>query len=121
MVVYKKICTRCREEKPVEEFAAGITMDGRQQWCKRCCSAYQKERRYGLPPGGFDRMREAQGYCCAICGKGEEENEATLWADTHPETGKIRGLLCVACSKGLRSFMKDRGIVAKVLDYLDRY
>ncbi len=41
-----KICTKCREEKPLSEFYASARhRDGRQSWCKACTKANNRSRR----------------------------------------------------------------------------
>ena len=41
-----KICRRCKEEKPVEEFGInGRTADSRSLYCKECTRAYNRKER----------------------------------------------------------------------------
>lgn len=40
-----KVCTKCKEEKPLEAFhRAAAVKTGRRPWCKACVSAYMRER-----------------------------------------------------------------------------
>ena len=48
----------------------------------------------------YERMFDAQGGVCAICGKPRPE-ERTLHVDHDHETGEIRGLLCFSCNNAL--------------------
>ena len=63
------------------------------------------ERTYGLEPGEYDRMLEAQDGRCAICGK--QPRTKRLSVDHDHNTGRVRGLLCQPCNRGLRSFEFD--------------
>ena len=63
------------------------------------------ERTYGLAPGEYDRMFEAQDGRCAICAK--QPRSKRLAVDHDHRTGKPRALLCVVCNRGLRSFEFD--------------
>jgi hypothetical protein len=41
-----KRCSKCKCEKPLEDFPANtLTRDGRGSWCKNCCAAYYKTTR----------------------------------------------------------------------------
>src|SRR3954467_3516220 len=62
-----KICTRCKEIRPIEMFAkASNHKDGLQYWCKPCVSSYQREHRTGresvlsellsFPTGNAERL-----------------------------------------------------------------
>jgi hypothetical protein len=63
------------------------------------------ERTYGLGPGEYDRMLEAQDGRCAICGK--QPRSKRLSVDHDHRTGRVRALLCQPCNRGLRSFEFD--------------
>ena len=40
----KKVCSKCKEEKPLSNFGKhSKTKDGKQYWCKVCISGYSKE------------------------------------------------------------------------------
>jgi hypothetical protein len=51
---------------------------------------------YGLEPGDYDRLLEAQGGVCAGCGpeSGRSGKTKKLAVDHNHETGEVRGLLC---------------------------
>lgn len=63
------------------------------------------ERTYGLEPGEYDRMLEAQDGRCAICGK--QPRSKRLSVDHDHDTNKVRALICQPCNRGLRSFEYD--------------
>jgi len=64
-------------------------------------------------------MECAQGGVCAICG-GINDNDDALSVDHDHETGRIRGLLCSKCNKGLGSFNDDPELLRKAIAYLER-
>ncbi len=59
--------------------------------------------KFGLSESDYNRLADSQGFMCAICRKGEgEENGNRLLAIDHcHETGLLRGLLCDSCNRGL--------------------
>jgi hypothetical protein len=58
---------------------------------------------YGITPQDFRRMLAKQGGVCAIC-KGPEPTGMALAVDHDHVTGRVRGLLCSNCNKGLGCF-----------------
>lgn len=71
---------------------------------------------------------EKQKGCCAICGlqassynKHPKEDKTTLHLDHCHKTGKIRGLLCTRCNKGLGSFSDNSDNLIKASIYLKEY
>ena len=67
----------------------------------------------------YDRMFEAQGGVCAICGEARPE-ERTLHVDHDHGTGVIRGLLCFRCNNALGDFREEYELFQRAADYLDR-
>jgi hypothetical protein len=77
------------------------------------------KRKYGITLADYERMFEAQGGVCAICGEARPE-ERTLHVDHDHETGVIRGLLCFRCNQAIGSLQEDYEIFQAAADYLDR-
>lgn len=46
----------------------------------------------------YDKLYQAQGGCCTICNKPQDDLEKALAADHNHETGIVRGLLCPPCN-----------------------
>ncbi len=61
----------------------------------------QLKVKYGINLADYERMLNSQNGVCAICGKAPESR---LVVDHNHETGKIRGLLCSHCNRGLGCF-----------------
>lgn len=73
---------------------------------------------YGLTPEDFDRMAANQNGLCAICGGPPEKSKNKLDIDHDHITGKVRGLLCGSCNKGLGMFKDDDDLVFLAAQYL---
>lgn len=72
--------------------------------------------RLGVTAEDIAAMRQAQKGRCAICLDdiaGQNEH-----LDHDHRTGKIRGLLCGTCNKGLGQFMDDPLVLQSALEYL---
>jgi len=66
------------------------------------------------------KLSDAQGAKCAICGKDESSFVNRLAVDHNHATGKVRGLLCYRCNK----FLVGRNTIesaTKILNYLQTY
>lgn len=55
---------------------------------------------------------------CSICGKRETAKGLSLSIDHNHRTGKIRGLLCGKCNKGLGGFKDKPQLLLKAVKYL---
>jgi len=73
----------------------------------------------------YNEMLENQNHACAICGEKEtvinykNSKKINLSVDHCHTTGKIRGLLCVNCNKGLGHFKDNKAIMEKAILYLN--
>ena len=104
-----KECPKCKQTKPLEQFAKDRrARSGVYSYCLVCCKEKSKQqrlrdpqcsrrshlrRRYGLTTDQFTEMLEAQEYKCAIC-----HDETFLCIDHDHKTGEVRGLLCHPCN-----------------------
>lgn len=141
----RKTCSTCRGVKALGEFHRNRHRpDGLHSDCKSCVRAagakWRRENpekkakqnraknlqrdyykyafsKYGMTPGDFDAMPAAQRGVCAICG-GVEPGERWLHVDHCHSTGRVRGLLCGHCNKGLGLFRDNTEFLAKAIEYL---
>ena len=102
-------------------------------YCSRQCgeeyrakSGQQRDRhlkrKYGISLGDYERMLDAQGGGCAICGKRPDEQmryDRYLHVDHDHETGEVRGLLCDQHNLLLGRFNDDPELMRRAADYLD--
>lgn len=77
-----------------------------------------RKAKYGIPYGTYDRMLATQGGGCAVCGNPPPADKA-LHVDHDHETGKVRGLLCDLCNRGLGYFSDSADRLRDAADYLD--
>lgn len=127
----------CRIENLVEWFAVDArhdhaTRQGRASYQRayrevrrKELSAKERERRFGITAARYAEMVEAQRGLCAICGKPECETRngkvKALAVDHDHESGRVRGLLCVACNTGLGKLGDDPVVLRKAADYVERH
>jgi hypothetical protein len=112
---------------------------GKQPRCKDCCAGETKEwysknkdkskdwslrNNYGITLADFDRMLADQNNSCKICETSFDKPELGIGdrpcVDHDHKTGKIRGILCNACNRGI-GYLKDSvRIIENAKDYLCR-
>lgn len=77
---------------------------------------------YGITQDDYDRMLEAQGGRCAICKTATPTGKWKVFAVDHCHTtGKIRGLLCNECNRGMGLLRDSAELLRKAADYLDQH
>jgi hypothetical protein len=127
-----KQCPVCDKHRARDEFARNASRpDGLQYACRNCVSAARKPRqrsegsarrqhayrrvwKYGITPCELTVMRVRQMDACAIC----HEVCDDMQIDHCHETGKVRGLLCGACNRGLGQFKDDVERMRSAVQYL---
>lgn len=140
----EKNCTKCGVEKVLSEFYKDTRRkSGASSWCRECWKSYEAARReklgvrgrkerklkylYGMSINEYTSLLKLQNNVCAVCGGKETviNNKSAklqkLSVDHDHKTGKIRGLLCTACNKGLGLLNDDFNILLKAYDYLFKY
>lgn len=144
----KRVCIDCHRLLPFSEFSPhpGFRL-GVRSVCKSCASRRRMEwrdknydrdfdahlrRKFGITLEQYNAMLAEQGGVCAICGdpptiqsgisKGHKQGRQTkprLVVDHDHATGKIRGLLCIPCNRGI-GFLKDDPVIVRfALKYLE--
>lgn len=110
-----KLCQKCKELKPLEDYGKDKQKaDGLTSRCKTCRMEDALLSRYGVTMDEFEALVEKQNGVCAICGK----YEAVLSVDHNHTTGKVRGLLCRQCNRGLGLLQDSEYVLSKALQYL---
>lgn len=113
-------CTRCKAEKPgTAEFFPphNKKRNGLDSWCRACRATYRNE----ICRGKFrhdisdEKLRQLKADVkeCVICG-----DEGTLVVDHDHTTGKVRGLLCNHCNRGLGHFRDSPMLLEFAAQYL---
>lgn len=80
---------------------------------------YELKRRLGITLDEYTKLAEKQGGVCIICGK--KDDAFSLAVDHNEKTGKIRGLLCSLCNRGLGFFRDDPNLLSRAVDYLVKH
>ena len=131
-----KICKTCGVETDVVEYQKDATKkDGLRPYCKECTSKRRKqllsketirqrnlEKNFGK--GALDVYRdlfEAQQGVCSICSRPENGRYKHLSIDHDHDTGKIRGLLCNNCNRGLGLLKDSPELLRKAARYVENY
>ncbi len=122
-----KLCYRCHQDKPMDQFnKQSAAKDGHQDFCRQCSAEMKWFYRYGITPEDYDEMLDTQDHKCAICGVSSEDYalrhkvHKRLVVDHDHSTDKVRGLLCNNCNIGLGGFDDDSARLRAGADYLDR-
>lgn len=74
-----------------------------------------------LKPEDFEKMFEAQGRKCAICGTAEPGAKHGWNIDHCHISGKVRFILCAHCNRGLGAFFDDPTLMRRAADKLEQY
>lgn len=135
----KKVCSKCGDEKFLVEFSVNSsTKDGFHSWCRICfrdiarilSRSDQKRKRnrdklllkrYGVSVEDYNRMLVVQDGKCAICRSESpgQKGVAFFIVDHDHTTGKVRGLLCAYCNKGIGRFKDSPDLLRQAACYLD--
>jgi hypothetical protein len=138
-----KTCRLCGETKPLEEYHKKTgAKDGKQSMCKDCnknrVRAWQAEhpdywqtqrgrkdsiavkRRakiYGISETEVKLLLETN--FCELCGIEFGESHKNI--DHDHGTGKVRGVLCGHCNRGLGHFKDDPALLQAAINYLNSH
>lgn len=93
--------------------------------CANCAESYRVAKRkrdllkrYGITPEVFRELRQGQGNVCAICFRPFGDHPGSV--DHDHATGKVRGILCIACNSALGAIHDDPERIANLIKYLGR-
>jgi hypothetical protein len=136
-----RICTRCKERKPVADFKhIPRGRNGRHANCDPCRleaarrtnrirteRASEQEiwrdsrerylrRKYGMTIAEYDRLLTEQEGACAACGR-----VVDLVVDHCHTRGTVRALLCHNCNISLGLMRDDPSALAGLITYLERH
>lgn len=138
-----KFCATCRTSKPQEEYYRGKRgkAAGRlNPRCKQCCSSIAgawfrnnrerhnaKQREYNANNKATVRLHRvksiyglskeayaAMAKVCAVCGG----TKGQLCIDHSHQSGRVRGILCGQCNKGMGQFRDKPSLLLSAVRYL---
>ena len=117
-------CEPCRERNRnyMRNKRAGIPLPERQKSWK-VKRDYFLQYKFGITRDDYNEMLKAQGYRCAICRSESTKDKRTknFPIDHCHKTGKVRGLLCAACNKGIGMLEDSIENLRSAIDYLEKH
>lgn len=130
-------CVNCTKENSVRRFENGsvkewtqknrekVNASNRKRYNSLSFEEKKKRNRkqqislYGLTVEQYDAMLLEQKGVCAICGKQEAlSSKGVLSIDHDHNSGKVRGLLCDTCNRGLGHFYDNVSLLHNAIKYL---
>lgn len=112
-----KACTKCGETKGSTQFCKNKARpDGYDNWCKDCKTNSRLLKTYGITNADYQQMLEDQGYACKLCGGPPRRKRFDI--DHCHVSGKVRGLLCEDCNRGLGCFKDNTVLMQTAINYL---
>ena len=97
----------------------------RDRWRQGSSKTTRLQRDYGLTLAALEALLEKQKGVCAICGKTRVHARAVhlrgLQIDHDHVAGRVRGLLCHLCNKGLGLFEDDPAVLVRAASYLKEH
>ena len=138
----EKKCTKCYKsfENTLEWFPANKKFkSGLSSLCRHCTYLATKswkkkngerektnrrrcalKQAYGLSLAGYEELLKSQGGGCRICGRKDVGSSRCEYfhVDHDHISGKIRGLLCNGCNRGLGYLQDSPELILKALNYL---
>ena len=136
------LCKLCYERKHVSNFHKDSSSPrGHAYYCKPCATEksrawhfehkgkalYKTKRqesyfktKYNISKEVRDQMLVEQDNKCAICRLSLSSNGSHTHTDHNHQTGKIRGILCTNCNRGLGHFNDSGDNLQAAIEYLRR-
>jgi hypothetical protein len=134
--MYTKECKQCSKILPLDLYQRDISKkDNLRPECKECTKLNRKQRynktetrKRNLEKNfGPDALKiynehfENQKGLCAICGSSENGRYSHLSIDHCHSSGRIRGLLCNNCNRGIGLLRDKAELLRKAAEYLETH
>lgn len=135
-MINRRVCKQCRESLDYSEFDQNSKGIPNRNICKSCrrdrrtkmdkrsgdgLRSYRMYYQYGLTLEQYDQMNKDQNGLCKLCNRESKNFWGTKLAVDHCHiTGKVRGLLCDKCNKGLGQFEDNIEVLQKAIEYLKK-
>ncbi len=115
-------CKSCNKKTRAASHRQNYLKNYRKKWYRKNIVAqrdYNLRKRYGISVEEYQALFEKQKGRCAICGMHALEFTRALNVDHSHKTGKVRGLLCHKCNRGLGLFNDDSEKLINAVEYLN--
>ena len=135
-------CKKCGIKKEIDNFGV-YKIAGRKEFthrrtCKQCRRTWEANRyaldpnlritknktakiyhlsKYNLSQEQYDNLTNKQKGLCLICNI--KPLKGILHIDHCHKTGKVRGLLCGTCNRGIGMFKENKKLLIKAIEYLE--
>lgn len=111
-----KICSGCKEPKALTAFNGHKhTADKLQNWCKACKAIANRNKKYAMASGDYERQVLQQHGRCSIC----QEVPDKLYIDHCHKTNRLRALLCNKCNSLLGMCNDSIPILSRCITYIE--
>ena len=110
-------CKKCDKERSQSEHSVERRKKpaaARYKKNKLAVKDYQLKRNYGISLEEYNTRKSKQDGCCAIC----RQQATTLCVDHCHATGRVRGLLCHPCNRGIGLLRESRQTFLAAIEYL---
>lgn len=126
-------CKTCKKLKPWDDFYKHKAYkSGHYRECKTCADKRGAKnaiknpdmrlsaniKKFGITVLDYKKIYAEQHGNCAICGKSQSNQKQRMCIDHSHKTGKVRGLLCTHCNKGLGMFEDSIDVLLSAVSYL---
>ena len=118
-----KICRTCKVAKPDSEYHYSDKRLGKRfPSCIKCAVAANRLRKYGVAPEEFEYMLQDQEHACKVC---RDPFDTVIAKHVHVDhchtTGKVRGVLCASCNKGLGMFRDNPSFLREAALHVEQF
>lgn len=111
-------CLQRRTGKDSPNFKHGLSQNRDTVEYKRYQRECYDKSQYGLLPEQKAKMIAEQNNSCAICRYPFGQKVGDMHVDHCHSTGRVRGLLCDKCNRGLGYFCDEPESLSKAADYV---
>lgn len=113
-------CSQYPKGKDSPNYKHGLSQERHTLRYKKYQRECYDKHKYNLLPEEKQSMVKAQKNSCAICGYKFGQKSGDMHVDHNHETGKVRGLLCDLCNRGLGYFKDNKQSLANAIKYLNK-
>ncbi|MEU5299758.1 endonuclease VII domain-containing protein [Streptomyces noursei] len=111
-------CERCRASRFYSGPRGRVCLSCQKKARSRASHESRVQATYGLGPGEYEKLLQAQDGRCAIC---RQTRSTRLDVDHCHKTGVVRGLCCARCNRQLlaRGLRDSPEVARNAADYLE--